>query len=796
MLTRDNYFPNGQLYAWTHGGVYYTISVEGRIFASNNKFKYDSYPVGVLPLECRYAWVYPANAVTQSIDLNPASESSNVLRNMLIQGNTIFVEIELITDSESETRYYVSRSHGVFWQELNNVVTQFPDHVTAATRDQWRNGCFAFMTIDSSDCHAYFYKPLLVQAEDGTLKIDNWYVHRSDDRVIHNPASSVMNTMELEQRFRASGSTKTSYSNRLNNMDSHHEEFRKPYALRWPSLIDIEDDPETIDHSGHLVNPFDTINYKHGNNTYAVVRVIQELTVRTGLIANDENNYKPDYLTTRVPIFYVINVDDVQYGTQAYKCPIRVLDLLGFDTFLTPLHTAQYTLRQGVYSYLSALLGKDFSIEDTYGKAGTVYDYSVTDNTVFTNRPNFQKFVELCSGDLMKMTDPTNNKDVVAFLARDRIKVCVDDPTKEYNWIDKTTESTFVRPHQKVRASESIVLLTEDTTNQVTPVFNSWCTYDTVLRYDYENNRVLGYPVYDNSVNEIGRLQNLVGYVFPSLIKTSGGNYTIGTVRNSNSSVLMIPTTTAQYTTAYSDVPSNFDTDLFYGGFVGSERGFIGSLRNYVVGIDTPEEPEFPPTITEPPPEEPGAPLAAPSVFAVLDDVKKSTTAAVAPNRRAVSFGLLQGSVISNIGVGAHKWYLEISNFSSHKIYFGLASIDFDVDKEPGQASNVLAVDLNGVVRKGGSLIYQNQTPLVTDGIYDNQVIGIKIDMVNRLLQFTNGDGQWVTTAIVGMPAGDVYFYVGASPSSWNQSSIAVNFGQDPFKYNVPNGYVSGYGIK
>lgn len=791
-------FPNYILHSWTYEGSYYAITTDFRIFVSSNKFAYSSTYLGDLPFAgCDIAFVWGSTGRVE-MNIQPVPSSPDVqytLANLLVKGNVIFVEVLHL---ELGLQSYISKDLGLSWTNLSDSMsTVTPDHISQFSECEniWRGGVASFMCVDERGCNTYIFKPMFKASDDNTYRLSGWLIVRDDGVVINNRADPTLDVLNIERRFSSSGDLISQYDNKLNTMDGHLEKYRKPYTLRWPQYQpDTETNPRCIDRSGFIVNPFDVVHVRTGDKHNWVIQIPQEIHIKLGLLAEKENRYLPDRITTRVPIFYVMDVNTLKDANVDNKAPIRVLDLHGFDTYLAPLHKAQVTTRAGVYSFIEKMLGKSVSIFDSFGKPGTVYSFDAPTGETFPSRVFIDGFQEHCTGDLIKITDPEYGRDVVAFLSRDRIKVCITDPSKEYNWIDKTKTSTFVRSAQRVSLPPSVAVLPNlatDNTRTLTP--DVWCGYDTVLRYDYEDNRLLGYPVYSIG-QSTDPADNLVAYNFPAFIRNGANDYSIG---YSTVSGLEYRETNVNRQQNLSDQQTDLYRSLFYGGFVGDTHGYIGSLTKFVNGILVPPEPEAPTEPVPNPPEPSDPPLSVPATIALLDDITHSSTANIASNRRAVDFGVSRGSAIANIAVGSSKWYLELSAISNDNIFFGVAKAGFDVNKEPGDDSSVVAVGMEGQVLRSGNIIYKTSTPLIDFNAGGDPTIGVVIDMDNRVLQFTNGDGSFYSQAIGGLPSGSLTLYIGATANTADStvSSVAINFGQLPFKYTVPNGVHRGYGI-
>lgn len=805
-ITAGELFPNKLFYSWTHGGLYYAIGSETPgmevsescvIWVSPDKFKYSWSLVGKFPFyQSRTASIYTSIGYPSEIECSGEGNNLINLSSLLVRGSNIFVQYDNYDEESnqsnnitvSEKTYYYSRSYGALWSKLENVVTEFPGYLTdlEVQTHVWRKGTFAFMVTDSRECYTYFFKPLFKRnADDNTVELADWYVHRSDDVIINNPSDPAMNVLIFPNRFLDSGTYETHYTNTLNNMDNHHEKFRKPYIVRWPQMYPMQseaDVTETYDHSGFLVNPFDTVHYNYNNENYAISRVPYEVSIRSGLIADSGNQFNPDYFTARIPVFYCINVDALERATTGNKVALKTLDIIGFSEHLTGLHSVQYTLRGGIYSFFMSLLGPNLDLHNLFGEPGTVYPYSSEpSDDAYSKRVFLKTLVERCSGDIMKINDPSTGFDVAAVIFGNRVKVCSEDPSSELNWVDKTRDDTYSMPVFRGYTDSTMSVSTGETETVELPL---WCPNDTVLRYDYENCRLLGYPKYTPS----GELY-LTGYSFPAFIKSSSG-YSVGYYGTDG----YVTADGPQYK---EEIPA---IGWRYGGFVAASRGFVGSLAGYLKGVDIPEEPENPPVIVITPEIPEGEPLDPPVTIAILDDVKKTTTTIISSDRKSVEFtpGYV-GGALSNIAVQTGKYYLEVSNMVGD-LYFGLAKANLDVNAGPSNDTNAIVVDANHRFYIGGKKVVSgiDADYLYSPGNYD--CIGLLIDMDSKILSFITDDGMISESSIGGLPDAPLYFYVGvdggvSKDGDPTVSSITVNFGDDLFNHTVPAGFKYGFGI-
>jgi hypothetical protein len=141
------------------------------------------------------------------------------------------------------------------------------------------------------------------------------------------------------------------------------------------------------------------------------------------------------------------------------------------------------------------------------------------------------------------------------------------------------------------------------------------------------------------------------------------------------------------------------------------------------------------------------------------------------------------GSRISTIGVDSGKWYFEITPLSgsaTQGVQFGISSLA----NPPASLSSTGAWCYYGFDGK----FYANGAAGVAYGatVADNDVVGVAFDRDNGTLTFyKNNTSQGV--AQTGLTSGT--YYLGFA--CYGTATASINFGQRPFSYTPPTGYVA-----
>jgi len=189
--------------------------------------------------------------------------------------------------------------------------------------------------------------------------------------------------------------------------------------------------------------------------------------------------------------------------------------------------------------------------------------------------------------------------------------------------------------------------------------------------------------------------------------------------------------------------------------------------------------------------------LTAGSTYDSLTDVPTLTSATVA--NYAVLNPLDSGMVLSNanlttttgsaantivratIGVTSGKWYWEVTQGTANEVLIGVANSSASLAQYLGQNVNGWAYD------SGNGQKYNNGVGSAYGATFTTgDVIGIALDMTaGTIVFYKNNTSQG--TAFTGL-TGTLFPAVSAGVAS---TSMSMNFGQQPFVYTAPTGFVA-----
>jgi len=168
--------------------------------------------------------------------------------------------------------------------------------------------------------------------------------------------------------------------------------------------------------------------------------------------------------------------------------------------------------------------------------------------------------------------------------------------------------------------------------------------------------------------------------------------------------------------------------------------------------------------------------------YAVLNPLSKGTNASITNANLSVSYGAAAWtSAFGTMGVSTGKWYWEITLTSAG------TDVGVGISTNPaGSANSYIGSDANswGYYASNGNK-WNNNSQTAYGATYANgDVIGVALDLdAGTLVFYKNNTSQG--TAFSSL-ASNTYF----PALSVNNSSFAANFGQRPFAYTPPTGFV------
>jgi len=159
----------------------------------------------------------------------------------------------------------------------------------------------------------------------------------------------------------------------------------------------------------------------------------------------------------------------------------------------------------------------------------------------------------------------------------------------------------------------------------------------------------------------------------------------------------------------------------------------------------------------------------------------QSSMSATDANLTSQNTGTVARTTIATIGVTSGKWYWELTAFGVTTLYAGVCSTQPAVGGYIGDASTGWAYANNGQKINAGSFISYGSSWTTSD------VIGVALDMDAGTITFyknNTSQGQ-AFSGITGT------VFPAMSPNGVSGNGFYANFGQRPFSYTPPTGFVA-----
>ena len=163
----------------------------------------------------------------------------------------------------------------------------------------------------------------------------------------------------------------------------------------------------------------------------------------------------------------------------------------------------------------------------------------------------------------------------------------------------------------------------------------------------------------------------------------------------------------------------------------------------------------------------------------------KANVATYADNPLKVSVtNATDNSVRTNIPLGTGKYYMEFTVVKQQGGFIGICNENFDTQIWSGNdwtSSNQISYYFSG------GNVYPSMTSSGTSGVNTGDVVGVKVDTINKLISFAVNN-NW--TQDFAIPTGTTFYPLAMNGSSGSTTTILANFGATPFTYDVPEGFI------
>ena len=165
--------------------------------------------------------------------------------------------------------------------------------------------------------------------------------------------------------------------------------------------------------------------------------------------------------------------------------------------------------------------------------------------------------------------------------------------------------------------------------------------------------------------------------------------------------------------------------------------------------------------------------------FCTLNPLAKASLQTLSDGNLTLADSGSNSKVLGTIGVTSGKWYWEIVPFASANQMIGIALTTSPISQYPGQDANSWCW-----YQGNGGVKINNSTQTAYATFTNNDVIGVALDLSAGTITFyKNNTSQGV--AFSSLPAGTY------TPALGYTGSMYANFGQRPFTYTPPTGFVA-----
>lgn len=458
-----------------------------------------------------------------------------------------------------KTKY--SLNFGKDWVEiqLNNGPHNSYNVTENAFNPFGNNGCLAeFMVRNSSGTKFLLYTPIYhmtaLVREYRTItprreaRVLGWMVHNEQGRLLNTNLKDIMREHQPEYDdlfYDWMTLDHDPATSRITNYKDLPTWLGDPF-FGYPV-------PPTSDsqYSGNydtqrVVNRTDTVDYVSNGKRYTIVKRYYNLYVRRGDIAESQFDQfnSPDlilnyvslgYYVFTVPFIYVFDHSKFNSGNPTLQW-VDVFDLTNnLSKLKDHLRPTPY-----IHEFVKSLISDDPQFHEDVVYAQSRVRYTGSEGVAPHAETHSVRFESMIHGELMKVHDSEDNKDLLGLIFGNRRFVCTSDPTVATNWILGEVKNHHRHPTEK-RATyyrRQLPDLTSDPRLLPSGLFadgpygwygvyyakySTFCLTHQNLRVDTASDRVVALP--DRNFAEDCELQ----YRFAYFIKdTSTGRYSIG----------------------------------------------------------------------------------------------------------------------------------------------------------------------------------------------------------------------------------------------------------------------------
>ena len=167
--------------------------------------------------------------------------------------------------------------------------------------------------------------------------------------------------------------------------------------------------------------------------------------------------------------------------------------------------------------------------------------------------------------------------------------------------------------------------------------------------------------------------------------------------------------------------------------------------------------------------------------FAVLNPLDKGANVSVTEGNLLATISSTGGVVLSSIGISSGKWYWEMTRNGGADCVIGIANSSVSRTAYLGSDANGW-----GYIGSNGNKVNNGSSASYGSSYATNIVIGVALDMDSGTVTFYRNNVSQGTA--YSSLTGTIYAAFGTGN---NTDSVYANFGQRPFAYTPPTGYVA-----
>lgn len=394
--------------------------------------------------------------------------NTSAILNVLVNKNIIVVQYQLVGDEDpynteglitARTRY--SLNFGETW---NDITLQTGNHTWSNISEGYiekfgSNNCLAeFMVRNSTGGKFLLFTPIYCLStmvnDYSTLnprretKVLGWLVHNHLGQLVNGNNLNIMPeqqpvefndfTEQLDIGYSPSTLKITDYKGRDTTLGKPF--FGYPIATMSDSHYAGSYDAQRV------VNRIDSVDYTSNGKRYTIIKRYHNVYIRRGDIVEAQNSERITlgYYVLTLPFIYVFDHTDFNTGSPK----LSWVDVLGLSTNLAKLKDYLRPTRY-IDAFVKSLISEDreFHNDLQYARGFAKVSGGFTPEGVAVHLSLV--FENTAHGELMKVHDREDNKDLLGLIFGNRRYVCTGNPLASANWVLGQVKNHHRHPTEK-----------------------------------------------------------------------------------------------------------------------------------------------------------------------------------------------------------------------------------------------------------------------------------------------------------------------------------------------------------